>query len=103
MYKISFYVPETHLEEVKNALFAQGAGKVGLYSCCAWQCLGEGQFLPLEGSNAFIGEQNRLERVAEYKVEMVCQDDLIRAVVAAFKKAHPYEEPAFDVIRVEEF
>lgn len=103
MYKISFYVPQTHLEEVKNALFAKGAGKIGLYSCCAWQCLGEGQFMPLTGSKAFIGEQNQLERVAEYKVEMICEDLLIQEVIKAFRKAHPYEEPAFDVIRVEEF
>lgn len=103
MYKISFYVPETHLEEVKNALFAKGAGKVGHYSCCAWQCLGEGQFMPLEGSKAFVGERDRLEKVAEYKVEMVCQDACIREVVAALKKAHPYEEPGYDVVKVEEF
>lgn len=103
MYKICFYVPETHLEEVKNALFAKGAGKLGHYRCCAWQCLGEGQFMPQEGSKAFIGEQNRLEKVAEYKVELLCQDELIETVVATLKKAHPYEEPAYDVLRIEAF
>jgi len=103
MYKICFYVPETHVEDVKNALFAKGAGKAGHYSCCAWQILGEGQFMPLEGSKAFSGEQNRLEKVAEYKVEMICEDQYIREVIAALKKAHPYEEPGYDVLRVEEF
>lgn len=103
MYKICFYVPETHAEEVKNALFAKGAGKSAHYSCVAWQVLGEGQFMPLAGSKAFIGEKNRLERIAEYKVEMVCQDLYIQEVVAALKKAHPYEEPAYQVWRLEEF
>lgn len=103
MYKICFYVPPTHAEEVKNALFAAGAGKLGLYSCCAWQTLGEGQFMPLEGSQAFIGEQNRLEKVAEYQVEMICDDQYIQAAIAALKKAHPYEEPAYQVWRVEIF
>ncbi len=103
MYKICFYVPETHLEEVKNALFSAGAGQVGRYRCCAWQCPGEGQFMPLEGSKAFIGEQNRLEKVVEYKVEIICEDQKIKDVVAALKKAHPYEEPAYAVLRIEAF
>ncbi|MCD6038718.1 MAG: putative cyclohydrolase 1 type 2 [Gammaproteobacteria bacterium] len=102
MYKICFYVPETHIEEVKNAMFAKGAGKMGKYSCCAWQVLGEGQFLPLDGSNAFIGKKNQLEKLFEYKVEMVCSVDCIREVIAALKKHHPYEEVAYQVWQVEE-
>ena len=103
MYKICFYVPEAQAEEVKKALFETGAGKIGNYSCCAWQTLGEGQFMPLEGSQAFIGEQNRLEKVSEYKVELVCPDNLIQKAIAALKKAHPYEEPAYQVWRLETF
>ena len=101
MYKICFYVPESHLEDVKNALFTAGAGKIGNYSCCAWQILGEGQFMPLSDSKAFIGEANKLEKLPEYKVETVCEDKLIQSVMAALKKAHPYEEPAYQVIRLE--
>ncbi|HLB42833.1 MAG TPA: NGG1p interacting factor NIF3 [Gammaproteobacteria bacterium] len=101
MYKICFYVPNTHLEEVKNALFAQGAGKIGGYSHYAWQILGEGQFLPLANSNPFIGTQNQLEKVSEYKVEMICNDQYIQAAIAALKKSHPYEEPAYQVWRLE--
>ncbi|HLF67331.1 MAG TPA: NGG1p interacting factor NIF3, partial [Gammaproteobacteria bacterium] len=74
MYKICFYVPEAHAEEVKMAMFEAGAGKIGRYSCCAWQTLGTGQFMPLSGSHAFIGETDRLEKVIEYKVEMVCDE-----------------------------
>lgn len=57
--------------------------------------LGEGQFMPLAGSNAFIGEINKLEKVAEYKVEIICTEEQIRNAVTALKKAHPYETPAY--------
>lgn len=103
MYKISFYVPTSHVETVKNAMFAQGAGKIGDYKCCAWQTLGQGQFEALPGTNPFIGQQNQLEIVAEYQVEMVCADQYIHAVVDALKAAHPYEEPAYAVWKIESF
>ncbi len=101
MFKICVYVPQKHTETVKSALFKAGAGKIGDYSCCAWQVLGEGQFMPLEGSDAFIGEKNQLEKVAEYRVEMVCDEGYIEAAIAALIKAHPYETPAYHVIRCE--
>lgn len=103
MFKICFYVPVSHTDEVKKAMFASGAGKIGNYSCCSWQILGEGQFMPLEGSHAFIGEEGILEKVSEYKVEMVCDEAHIHAVMTALKKSHPYEEPAYQVWRLEEF
>lgn len=103
MYKICFYVPIDHVEEVKSAMFNAGAGKIGEYSQCAWQVLGEGQFLPLEGSNPHIGEIFQLEKVKEYKVEMICAEDCIDGVVLAFREAHPYEEPAFQVLRLEDY
>lgn len=102
MYKISFYVPKEHLEKVKNAMFEQGAGKIGHYSCCAWQILGEGQFLPLEGSDAFTGKKGVLSREPEYKVEMVCADEYLRKVIDAMKQNHPYEEVAYHVLKCEE-
>lgn len=103
MYKICFYAPITHVENVKNAMFEAGAGVVGDYGCCAWQILGEGQFMPLPGSQPFIGETQQLEKVAEYKVELVCDDRYIHDVIAALKESHPYEEPAYQVMRVEDF
>ncbi|EKD72012.1 MAG: hypothetical protein ACD_46C00032G0003 [uncultured bacterium] len=103
MYKICFYAPVTHAEEVKNAMFAAGAGKIGHYACCAWQVLGEGQFMPLEGSHSFIGEQGMLEKISEYKIEMVCDNAHIHAVMTALKSAHPYEEPAYQVWKLEEW
>lgn len=100
-FKLSFYVPESHLEIVKQALFNVGAGRQGNYEHCCWQCLGQGQFRPLENSNPSIGSLNTLTYVEEYKVEMLCAADCITDVVQALKTAHPYEEPAFEVVRLE--
>ena len=101
IYKIEFYVPPSHLEQVKEALFAAGAGRVGEYEHCAWQTLGKGQYRPLAGSRPFAGETGKVETVDEYKVELVCEADCLEAVLKAFKQAHPYEEPAHSVLRLE--
>jgi len=100
MYQISFYVPEAQCDQVKQAMFKAGAGVFGNYQECAWQALGEGQFKPLEGSQAFIGEVNKLEKLTEYKVEMVCQSNKIKQVIEALKESHPYEEPAYSVLKL---
>lgn len=97
MYRINVYVPEDYAEPVKLAMFAAGAGRIGLYEHCCWQTQGQGQFKPLAGSDAFIGKVNQLEMVAELKIEMVCEAECIKAVVQAMIAAHPYEEPAYDV------
>ncbi len=97
MYKLVFYVPETHVESVKASVFATGAGRIGDYDSCCWQILGQGQFRPLDGSQPFIGQTGQVERVSEYRVELVCENDLIGPALAALREAHPYEEPAYDV------
>lgn len=102
MYKLVFFVPESHLESVKTAVFNAGAGAIGNYDQCSWQAKGIGQFRPLAGSRPFIGQVHQLEQVTEYRVEMVCDDALIKAAVAALRAAHPYEEPAIDVWRLAE-
>lgn len=101
MFMLCFNVPVTHVEIVKDAIFAAGAGTVGHYKNCSWQILGEGQFMPLQGSHAFIGTVGKLEKVAEYKVETICTEDQIKDVIAALKKAHPYEVPSYQVWRFE--
>ncbi|MCL7943890.1 YqfO family protein [Marinobacter sp. ATCH36] len=102
MYKMCYFVPESHLEATKAALFECGAGRIGDYDCCAWQCKGQGQFRPLEGSNPFLGQAGEVEQVEEFRVELVCKDELIRAAVQALKASHPYEEPAYEVFRMEQ-
>ena len=103
MYKICVYVPENSVESVKQALFDAGAGRIGNYDSCCWQTSGTGQFRPLENSNPAIGSQGTVEQVVEMKVELVCEDKLVRSAIEAMRSAHPYEEPAFDVWRLEEF
>ncbi len=101
MYKLSSYVPVPYWEVVKQALFDKGTGKIGDYDCCCWQVLGEGQFRPLEGSQPFIGQQGKIEKVAEYKVEMVCADEFINGAVEALLTAHPYQQPAYEIYLIE--
>lgn len=90
-----FYVPESHLEKVKDAIFAAGAGKIGNYDSCSWQTKGVGQFRPLENSQPHLGKIGKVEAVVEWKVEVVCEKTRIHDVLAAFQKAHPYETPAY--------
>ncbi|EJL03076.1 MULTISPECIES: YqfO family protein [Pseudomonas] len=103
MYKLCFFVPASHLDVVKNAVFAAGGGRIGDYDHCAWQVLGLGQFRPLDGSQPFIGEAGQVEQVEEWKVELVVADELIRGAVQALKQSHPYETPAYEIWRLEDF
>lgn len=96
MYKLVFFVPPSHLEPVKKAVFEAGAGKIGNYDQCCWQVLGAGQFRPLPGSEPFLGQKGETEQVDEYRVEMVCEEQNIASVISALRAAHPYEEPAYD-------
>jgi hypothetical protein len=100
MYKLSFYVPESHLESVKNALFAKGAGHYKAYDQCCWQVRGEGQFRPLVNSQPYLGQDYQLEKVVEYKVEMICTDAVFKEVVQTLFSVHPYEEPAYEVYKI---
>ncbi|MCK5674110.1 MAG: NGG1p interacting factor NIF3 [Spirochaetales bacterium] len=100
MYLLVIYVPGNNLEKVKSAAFTAGAGKIGSYSHCSWQVKGQGQFKPEIGSSPFLGEINKLEKVDEFRLELVCSDSIIKAVVQAMLKAHPYETPAYHIVNV---
>ncbi|MEI6897149.1 MAG: NGG1p interacting factor NIF3 [Psychromonas sp.] len=100
MYQLVFYVPESHCEKVKSALFKVGAGKIGEYDHCAWQVLGAGQFRPLKNSKAFIGERGKVEKLPEYRVEMICEKKNIKKVLSALLTSHPYQTPAYHVVEV---
>lgn len=103
MYKLIFFVPPSHKESVKNALFEIGVGKFNNYEHCSFESLGDGQFKPIKNALPHIGVLNKLEVLKEYKVEMVCEDSLIKKAVKTLKKAHPYEEVAFEVYKLEDF
>jgi hypothetical protein len=103
VYKLAFFVPPSHLEAVKQAVFTAGGGRLGAYEQCCWQVLGEGQFRPLDGSQPFIGQSGIVEKLEEWKVELVVDEGMIADVVTALKAAHPYETPAYEVWRLESF
>ena len=103
VYKVIFFIPQDQAEPVKQAMFKAGAGRVGDYDCCAFETPGMGQFQPLEGSSPFIGRHGQIERVSELRVEMVCENQFIKGAISALRETHPYEEPAFDVLKLEDF
>ncbi|PHQ65597.1 MAG: NGG1p interacting factor NIF3 [Sulfurimonas sp.] len=103
MYKLNYFVPTDAKEKTKQALFDIGVGRYENYECCSFETLGTGQFKPIGNASPHIGELDRVERVQEYKVEMICSDKLIREAVKVLKTVHPYEEVAYEVFRMEEF
>jgi hypothetical protein len=96
-FKLVWFVPASHLQATRDAVFAAGAGRVGDYERCSWATLGEGTFFGRDGTRPAVGEAGRDETVAEYRVETVVPADRLGAVVDALRGAHPFEEPAFDV------
>ncbi|SDW13366.1 dinuclear metal center protein, YbgI/SA1388 family [Marininema mesophilum] len=99
--KIVVFIPESHHEKVLQAMCQAGAGAIGEYSHCTFNLHGTGTFLPGEGTNPHIGEQGKLEQVSEVRLETIVSDEVRDAVVQAMKKAHPYEEAAYDIYPLE--
>ncbi|KAL8642732.1 MAG: hypothetical protein Q9228_000617 [Teloschistes exilis] len=106
-FKLIFYVPEPFLQSCKSAIFTAGAGRYpgpGNYTECCWTALGTGQFRPGDTANPSIGTVGGLEEVREARVETLCVgEEVARRAVEALKGAHPYEEPAYEVYRIEDF
>ena len=101
MYKLVIFTPRDHAFRVKQELFRLGAGKQGHYDSCCFDCLGIGQFRPLKGSNPFVGRENRIEYVEEVRSEMLVDEEILEEVIKKLKEVHPYEEPAYDIIKIE--
>ncbi|MCG0315009.1 MAG: Nif3-like dinuclear metal center hexameric protein, partial [Calditerricola sp.] len=99
--KIVVFVPKTHHRQVLDAMADAGAGWIGNYSHCTFNVEGTGTFLPREGANPFIGQPGKLETVEEIRLETIVPEPLLKRVIEAMLKAHPYEEVAFDVYPVE--
>lgn len=95
--KLVVFVPLSHRDAVFQAISAAGAGWVGNYSHCSFQLTGTGTFLPQDGTNPFIGESGKLEKVEEVRIETVIPASKQSAVLKAMKTAHPYEEAAYDI------
>lgn len=101
LFKLVVFVPQTHQDAVRNALFAAGAGWIGNYSHCSFNSEGVGTYLPREGSDPFIGKPGELQRTPEIRLETVVPDSVRKAAIAAMLKAHPYEEVAYDLLAMD--
>lgn len=95
--KIAVFVPGSHAEEIRIALAQAGCGHLGKYDFCSFTTKGVGRFRPLKGAKPFIGKVGKIEKVTEEKIETICPAAKLKKVLAAIKKAHPYDEPAVDV------
>ena len=98
--KLTYFVPVSDADRVREAVAAAGAGTIGDYDSCSFTTPGEGRFRPLEGAKPVIGRVGDVEVVAEVRVESVLRRSRRTAVVAALLAAHPYEEPAYDVVEL---
>jgi dinuclear metal center YbgI/SA1388 family protein len=92
------FVPPENADAVREAVFAAGGGHIGDYSHCSWSVTGTGQFLAHDGANPTIGSVGTVERVPEDRVEVIAPARLRGHILAAMRAAHPYEEPAFDIL-----
>jgi hypothetical protein len=95
--KVVVFVPENDLAKVSDAMFAAGAGIIGQYEQCSFRLVGTGTFYGTESTNPTVGEKGRREDVGELRLEVVCPEVILTGVISAMRKAHSYEEPAFDV------
>ncbi|WP_438351655.1 Nif3-like dinuclear metal center hexameric protein [Paenibacillus sp. FA6] len=95
--KLVVFVPKSHHQQVLDAILGAGAGAIGDYSHCSFNIEGYGTFMPLEGTEPFIGKQGRMERVEEMRIETIVPHGIRSKVIQAMLKAHPYEEVAYDL------
>ncbi|EUC62453.1 structural toxin protein RtxA [Rhizoctonia solani AG-3 Rhs1AP] len=107
-YKFVFFSPVGHTQRVLSALFnsvPRELGAIGLYQECAFVSKGTGQFRPMTGASPSIGGVGQAETVEEEKAEVLVSGgpDTVRQVIQELRKAHPYEEPAYDVYKLEDF
>ena len=96
--KVTVTVPIDNVNEVRDAMCREGAGTIGEYTDCSMSTKCIGTFKPTENANPYIGKNNKLEFVEEEKLEVVCNLDIAKKVVNRLREAHPYEEPAIDII-----
>jgi dinuclear metal center YbgI/SA1388 family protein len=97
-YKLVTFVPSEHADAVSRAVFDAGAGRIGKYSACSFRVAGIGTFFGEQGTSPAVGESGRLEQAPELRLETVVPVGRVGAVVRALRAAHPYEEPAYDLV-----
>ena len=101
-YKVIVTVPENEADKLRQAIGNVGGGKVGNYTHCSFSVRGTGRFLPVNGANPAIGQVGKLEEVVEERIEITCDSESVKAVVAVIRQTHSYEEPAIDIYELTE-
>lgn len=101
LYKLAVYTPMTHEIIVREALGESGAGYIGNYSNCTFNSPGIGTFRPEDNSNPFIGKKGKMEEVKEVKIETIVPSSILQKTISKMIKAHPYEEVAYDIYKLE--
>jgi len=96
--KIEIFIPADYVDRLREAVAAAGAGKIGNYDHCSSISDVRGYWRPLTGANPFLGELEKVEKGTECKVEVNCEREFVKAVLAAIKQVHPYEEPVINLI-----
>jgi hypothetical protein len=96
--KLVVFVPAEAVDAVRDAVFEAGAGRIGEYERCSWYAEGTGTFRALRGADRTVGAVGVEERVPELRLETVFPEERQPEVIAALRAAHPYEEPAFDIL-----
>jgi len=102
-YHIIVYVPISHAEILRECLAKNGVGKLGAYDSCSFSCRGIGRFRPMKGSHPAIGQEGKLEEVAEERIEAIVEtasEDALRVLIQKIREVHPYEEPAISVLQL---
>jgi len=97
VFKFAVYVPLQHTDRMRQAIFEDGAGKIGNYTETSFNFSGKGTFRPLKGTHPFVGKEGEREELDEIKIETIVPERHLETVIQAMKNAHPYEEPAYDV------
>ncbi|WP_028295397.1 Nif3-like dinuclear metal center hexameric protein [Olivibacter sitiensis] len=100
-HKLAVFVPHSHADILRNALFAAGAGEIGKYSECSYNLDGYGTYKPSEGAQPYLGDIGLLHKEPELKIEVIYPTYKERAVLIAMYEYHPYEEIAYDIFRLE--
>lgn len=101
-YKVVVTVPENEADRLREVIGNAGGGKAGNYTHCSFSVKGTGRFLPVDGAHPAIGQVGQPEEVVEERIEVTCDSENVKAVVAAIREAHSYEEPAIDVYELKD-
>ena len=99
--KLITFCPVEYAERVRKAILAAGAGNIGNYDSCSFNCEGTGTFKAGEGAHPFVGTRNELHHEAEIRIETIFPFYLENKIIRALLTAHPYEEVAYDIYQLE--